>query len=180
MLKKSETKGWSKEALAFLGKAVKGDYQAQYELGLRLIKGEGVPRNHTLAVDWLIKSSNQGFEDAQFLLGTCYATGIGVEENDRVALGFFMKAANAANKYAQFELAEHYFAQDNFTLATEWYTKAARQQFPPAQFELGRCLYYGYGMSKSETKGLEWLEKAAEKNHKPAIQLLQKIEDSRF
>lgn len=178
--KKADTKGWSKEAIGFLGPAVKGNQIAQYELGLRLIKGEGVPQNHKLAVDWLIKSSNQGYEDAQFLLGTCYATGIGVEENERVALGFFMQAANAANKYAQYELGEHYFSHNNYPLALDWYTKAARQEHAPAQFELGRCLYYGYGFTKSEVNGLAWLEKAANRNYKAAVRLLQKIEDSQF
>lgn len=175
--KNQDTKGWSTEALKFLALASKGDCQAQYELGLRMIRGDGVPENHKLAVDWLIKSSNQGFEDAQYLLGTCYATGTGVKENDRIALGFFTKAANAANKYAQYELGEYYFAHNNASVAMDWYKKAGNQEFAPAQFELGRCLYYGYGVSKNEVEGLMWLQKAANRNFKAAVRLIQKLEE---
>lgn len=175
--KNSDTKGWSTEALKYLALASKGDCQAQYELGLRMVRGEGVPENHKLAIDWLIKSSNQGYEDAQYLLGTCYATGTGVEANDRIALGFFTKAANAANKYAQYELAEHYFAHNNVDVAMDWYKKAAKQQYGPAQFEMGRCLYYGYGVTQNEVEGLQWLRKAAERKFKPAVRLLEKIDE---
>lgn len=174
---KANTKGWSKEALSYLRNASSGDAVAQYEIGLRLLRGEGVPENEKSAIDWLIKSSKQGNEDAEYLLGTCYMSGTGVKENEQVALGFFMKSANAANKYAQMALGDHYFSQEKFSTAMEWYLKSARQNHPPAQFALGRGYYYGFGNVKSEMQAIEWLERGASFGNKQCYELLKKIQD---
>lgn len=174
---KSETKGWSKRAISYLDKALKGDPEAQFELGMRCLKGIEMPENTKHAIEWLVKSSNQGYEDAQYLLGTCYESGTGVQQNSKIALGFYTQAANAANKYAQFSLGNHFYSQENYDQAVEWYKRSARQEHAPAQFELGRCYYYGIGSVKVEELGYEWLEKAADRNYKPAISLLKKIDN---
>lgn len=172
---KKSTKGWSKKSLDLLSFAANGNAEAQYELGLRCLNGTEVPQDEKLAIDWLIKSSNQGFEDAQYLLGTCYESGTGVEENQKVALGFYTKAADAANKMAQFALGEHYFGEELYDIAVNWYTRSARQGYPPAQYQLGFCYYYGRGSIQAEEMALVWLNKAADKKYKPASDLLRRI-----
>lgn len=173
---KSKPKGFTKKSLEILSNAVNGNPEAQYEIGLRCLRGIEAPEDHKLAVDWLIKSSNKGFEDAQYLLGTCYASGTGVEQNERIALGFYLKAAQAANKYAQFAVGEHYHDAEDHDQAAEWFKKSARQGYAPAQFELGKSYYYGLGSIRAEEMAIEWLEKSASKGHKPAKQLLDKIQ----
>ncbi len=168
--------GWSKKTKDLLGLAGNGDAEAQYELGMRLLKGIEAPENQKLGIDWLIKSSKNGNEDAQYLLGQCYSTGTGVEEDHRVALGFYTKSAKAANKYAQFELGEHYFEHDDFDTAVEWYKRSARQEHAPAQYALGICYYYGRGTIKAEDMGISWLEKAASRGHDGAKRLLRKLD----
>lgn len=172
---KQKPKGFSKKSLELLSSAANGDEEAQYQLGLRLLHGEEVPEDHKLAVDWLIKSSNKGYEDAQYLLGTCYASGTGVEQNEKIAMGFYLKAAHAANKYAQFAVGQYYQDAEDHNQATEWFKKAARQEYAPAQFELGKSYYYGLGSIKAEEMAIEWLEKAAAKGSKPAKDLLARI-----
>lgn len=178
LLPKKETKGWSKEALSFLIRAKDGNDAAQYELGMRMLRGEGVPENQKTAIDWLIKSATLGNEDAQFLLGQCYETGTGVNENAQVALGYYMKSAEAANRYAQKTLGDHYFYEEKYNSAMDWYLKSAKQNNPDAQFCLARGYYYGFGNVKSEKEAVYWLKRAAEFDHKESIKMLHKLEDS--
>lgn len=170
-----DTKGWSKECLGLLSKAVNGSVEAQFNLGLHYLRGVGVPENHKLAVEWLTKSADKGFEDAEYLLGTCYDNGTGVPRDMTKALLLYEKSARAANKYAQFALGEFYTLSGKAQLSFEWYKKAARQQYPPAFFELGRCYYYGLGCMKDEEEGIQWLQKSAAKKHEPAIKLLSEL-----
>lgn len=172
---KSKPKGFTKKSMELLSAAAGGNQEAQYEIGLRYLRGEEVPEDHKLAIDWLMRSSNQGFEDAQYLLGTCYASGTGVEQNEKIAMGFFLKAAHAANKYAQFEVGEYYHDAEDHVQAYDWYKKSARQGYAPAQYELGKSLFYGLGIMKAEDMAIEWLEKSAAQNHKPAQVLLNRI-----
>lgn len=178
LLSKKETKSWSKEALSYLNRAKNGDDAGQYELGLRLLRGEGVPENVKSAVDWLIKSANQGNEDAQYLLGHCYETGTGVTENANVSLGYYLKSAEAANKYAQKALGDHYFYEEKYNTAMDWYLKSAKQNLADAQFCVARGYYYGFGNVKSEKEAIYWLERASDFGHKEAIKMLQKLEEN--
>lgn len=177
MFKDSATKGWTKKSLSFLSAATRGDAVAQYELGLRLLHGEEVPKNEKLAIDWLFKSAGKGNEDAQYLLGTCYDSGTGVEMDEKKALGFFVKSAEAANKYAQYKLGIYYFAEKNYDVAVDWFKRAARQEHPESQVELARCYYYGFGSIKSEEGAVQALDKAVKRNFKPAIKMLEKIKN---
>lgn len=177
MFKDSATKGWSKKSMTYLSAASKGDAVAQYELGLRLLEGKEVPQNEKLAVEWLMKSANIGNEDAQYLLGTCYDSGTGVDMNEKIALGFYIKSAEAANKYAQYKMGLHYFGLKQYDMAVDWYKRAVRQEHPESQVELARCYYYGFGSIKSEEGAIKALEKAVNRNYKPAIKMLEKIKN---
>lgn len=92
-------------------KAEKGDTQAQYDLGCRYLKGQGVEADASKAVRWLREAAAQGHERAQVLLDTLeadapsapdlaqpdtaeeayqaalrYAWGVGVPQDDTEAL----------------------------------------------------------------------------------------------
>lgn len=175
MEKKATTKGWTKKSIGLLGLAAQGNPEAQYEIGMRCLEGIEVPKDLKLAIEWLTKSSTQGFEDAQYLLGRCYESGTGVEENEKIALGLYIKAANAANKLAQHALGEYYYKEDKCNEAIEWYRKAAKQEYAPSQYELGRCYYLGIGAVKAEEMGLALIEKAANKKYKPAQVFWNKV-----
>lgn len=150
--------------------------EAQYDLAVLLLEGKGVPKNPTLALDWLYKASELDNEDANYMLYIFYNEGRGVTPNHKVALGFLSKAAKGTNKYAQFELADYYMGKNNYTEAFEWYKKAARQEYAPAQCELGRCFYHGIGTFQSAQLAKEWLIKAECKNYQQAKDLLDSLE----
>lgn len=170
-----DTQGWSQDCLTILDKAVKGNVEAQYQLGLRYLKGLSIPENHPLAIEWLEKSAEKGNEDAQYLLGTCYENGVGVERNLSQAVRLYERSAWAANRYAQYALAEFWAYSNKFDQAVPWYTKSARQEYPPAQLALGKCYINGNGCTKDDRTGLDWVSRSARKSYKPALDFLKSM-----
>jgi TPR repeat protein len=81
-------------------RAEKGDAEAQYKLGLRYAKGEGVAQDHDDAVRWYRRAAEQGDVKAQFNLGVCYAKGEGVPQDRVQAYAWFNLAAAQGHKDA--------------------------------------------------------------------------------
>lgn len=175
MIENIDTTGWPLECKKVLASATGGNIQAQYQMGLRYLHGIGIPVSPSSAVEWLSMSAEKGFEDAQYLLGTCYEKGVGVERNLTTAVTLYEKAAHAANRNAQFAMAEFWAFSEKYEKAGPWYQKAAKQEHVAAQFQLGKCYYYGLGFITDEKLGLEWIEKAAQKKHQPAIELYAQL-----
>lgn len=61
--------------------AQQGDRNAQFNLGLMYLDGQGVPQDFEQAADWLRKSARKGFVKAQHDLGEMLATGKGVKKD---------------------------------------------------------------------------------------------------
>lgn len=55
--------------------------QAQFEIGIMYVEGNGVPKNDAEAVKWFRKAAEQGNSPAQFELGFMFAEGNGVPKN---------------------------------------------------------------------------------------------------
>ena len=66
--------------------AEQGDANAQYNLGNRYRKGEGVPQDDKEAVKWFRKSAEQGDASAQCNLGVMYYLGEGVPQDYKEAV----------------------------------------------------------------------------------------------
>ena len=61
--------------------------------------------------------------------------------------------------------------------ATRWYSEAANKQEPEAEYQVAMMLLRGKGgYEQDETKGLEWLKKAAGHGHLEARKELAKRE----
>jgi len=65
--------------------AYKGDPEAQYQLGMIYLRGDGVEVNGKLAVEWFRRSAEQGHKAAQLALADCYTYGWGVEVDESKA-----------------------------------------------------------------------------------------------
>ena len=48
--------------------------------------------------------------------------------------------------------------------AVKWFRKAAEQNYPDAQYELGCAYYNGAGVEKDIEEAIKWIRKAAEQN----------------
>lgn len=77
----------------FYKAAQRGHADAQYQLGMRLYRGEGIPQNLSQAISWLYKAAEQNQGDAQYMLGSCYYDGEGVERELVLAYQWFYLAA---------------------------------------------------------------------------------------
>lgn len=61
--------------------ADRGDSDAQFELGLRMITGEGVKKNLAEGVAFIEKAAKQKHLRAQHIMGTLYEDGVGVKKD---------------------------------------------------------------------------------------------------
>ena len=61
--------------------------------------------------------------------------------------------------------------------AAEYFQKAAEKEHVDAQYQLACAYYYGEGVKKNEELCVQWLEKAAAKSHKEAMELLNGIQE---
>jgi TPR repeat protein len=147
-------------------RAEKGDPLAQYTLGTRYAKGQGVPQDYVQAIAWYRKAAEQGLADAQNDLGALYAQGLGVPRDYAQAVSWYRKAAEQGHAIAQYNLGVMYangqgVAQDDAEAAA-WYRKAAEQGDAVAQYSLGKLYAKGKGVARDDAQAALWYRKAAE------------------
>jgi TPR repeat protein len=61
--------------MAALAALAERDPKAAHDLGLRLLRGDGVERNTYQAIEWLRKAGDRGYGPAQFALGRLHLVG---------------------------------------------------------------------------------------------------------
>lgn len=146
-----------------------GDIRAQRELGLRYLKGRGIPQNSTLAVTWLTKAADAGDPVAQYEIGAMYDYGIGVARDSSIALRWYRKSAEQGYPKAQNSLGDLYYngegAPVDHQQAYDWYRKAADQGNRDAQNNLGEMLLQGEGAQLNVADGIHWIRKSADQGY---------------
>jgi uncharacterized protein len=138
-----------------------GTPEAQYELGLMLANGIGVPQNIEQAVVWISESAKRGFVAAQYLLATRYATGVGIDKDEHRAIVWYLKAAEQGHAKAYFRLGKlHAAARPQ--AAHSCYLRAAEMGLAEAQLALGHAYAKGLGLPKDDEQALHWYALAAD------------------
>ncbi|NDY55915.1 sel1 repeat family protein [Desulfovibrio sulfodismutans] len=66
----------------WMEKAQAGDLEAQCNVGVFYVNGQGVPRDYPEGLAWLYRAGNAGFSHAQFLLAGLYSQGFGTTPSD--------------------------------------------------------------------------------------------------
>ena len=150
--------------------AEQGNAQAQTNLGVAYINGEGIQKDEAQAISWFRKAAEQGNAEAQYNLGGVYENGIGVKKDKAQALTWFRKAAEQGIVQAQLFVAGAYLignggVEKDITQAIVWFRKAAEQGNAEAQTLLGLTYYNGEGIAKDQPQGIIWLRKAAEQGY---------------
>jgi TPR repeat protein len=110
-------------------RAERGEAEAQFNLGVRYVTGEGVSKDHAQAVAWFRRAAELGDAEAQRSLGVMYGTGKGVAQDHTQAAAWLRKAAEQGDAEAQFNLGLCYefgngVSQDTIE-AHKWLTLAA-------------------------------------------------------
>jgi len=159
--------------------AEQGDAQAQYNLGLCYVTGDGVEKDEREAVKWFLLAAGQGNADAQNHLGFCYDNGTGVEKDAREAVKWYRLAAEQGNAVAQSNLGVSY--QDGTGVdkdereAVKWYRLAAGQGNAQAQYCLGSCYDNGIGVEHDAAEAVKWYRLAAEQGNETARNRLREL-----
>lgn len=153
--------------------AGRGDPDAQFELGIRLISGEGIKKNEKEGAEFVQKAAAQNHLRAQHVLGTLYEEGIGMTEDMPKALKWYRKAANNGFAMSQHNLGILYDTGKGVPKdpkeAAQWFRQAANQDFAPAQAAYASKLERGDGLEKSTAKAAGWYLRAAKADYTPAM-----------
>src|SRR5690606_7007211 len=89
--------------------AVKGNADAQNNMGVLHEKGQGVERNFVESVNWYRRAADQGHPQAQNNVGVMYEKGLGVKPDAKQAASWYARAAQRGNANAQNNLGVLYF-----------------------------------------------------------------------
>ncbi|TDJ19974.1 MAG: hypothetical protein E2O62_01740 [Gammaproteobacteria bacterium] len=84
--------------------AVRGNANAQYQLGALFYQGKGVQRDFVQAFLWYRRAAQQGHADAQYSLGNMYLMGEGIKQDDYQARQWYEKASEQGHGSAQHNL----------------------------------------------------------------------------
>ncbi len=165
----TELRGW----------ADRGDSDAQFELGLRLITGEGVTKSVEEGVKFIEKAAKQKHLRAQHVMGTLYEDGVGVKKDLAKAAEWYRSSADLGFALSQHSLAIMYEdgkgVKKEPEKAAEWFKKAAEQGNPPSQTAYASKLERGDGVAKSTAKAALWYLKAAQQDFVPAMTRLANL-----
>lgn len=153
--------------------ADRGDADAQFELGARMITGDGVEKNPKAGAAWIEKAAKQKHLRAQHIMGTLYEDGVGVQKNLAKAHEWYRSAAEMGFAMSQFSMGLLYeegrgVKKDPAAAAT-WFKKAGEQNHPQAMTAYASKLERGDGVEKSTAKAALWYLKAAQQNYVPAM-----------
>jgi TPR repeat protein len=94
------------------------------------------------------------------------------------AMALLRKAADDGHAPAQARLADLLDVAEQDAQAVALYRKAAEQGHPAGEFGLGRMLAQGEGVARDVPAGLQWIQRAATKDHAPAIDWLARAHRS--
>ncbi|ASG02748.1 MULTISPECIES: tetratricopeptide repeat protein [Gammaproteobacteria] len=149
--------------------AENGDAQAQYSIGWMYSKGLGVEKSVAKALDWYVKSANQGFVDAQYSAGRIYLYSLQQYED---AFTYFKLAAENDENKAQFYLGLMYYRGDGISKdlkkSAHWFLQSAKKGNKDAQFYIGQMYELGEGVLQNDKYSLHWFNLASRNGQQDA------------
>ncbi|MFZ6875173.1 tetratricopeptide repeat protein [Undibacterium sp. Di27W] len=151
---------------SFKAAAAKGNADAQFNLGLMFLNGEGVPQDYKQALRWFEQSASKDNVRAQVNIGRMYAKGKGMLSNHGVAATWFKKAADQGYADAQYSLGILYVTGTgvgrDYNKARTLFQQAANQSNASAQYQLGLLYLKGRGVTENLVEAYKWLSLAGD------------------
>ncbi|MBR1978524.1 MAG: sel1 repeat family protein [Akkermansia sp.] len=167
--------------------AEEGHADAQYELGMCCMTGNGTEKNLKKAVEWFQRAAFYQHAEAELRLAICFGKGLGIEKNIAQALYWLENSGKHGNKRAgkqytklydklitnaqksprsQADMGEYHYLLDKKEDARKWFDKAAAQKDCPA-----KVFYYLWDMSSDkyyDASAIALLSKSAQKGYAQA------------
>lgn len=151
------TQARNNKQLALRQKALAGDMDALYELGMMYWE-ESEVRDQKLAVQLFQPAAQRGQAQAQYQLGIALYLGLGITRDVELGLGWLRRAAEQGNVEAQQRLGMHYSGERSDVLdpvqAAFWYSKAAERGAVLPQSDAQGWHYLQRGMAGGDAGAL--------------------------
>ena len=169
-----EGKGVSKSdenAAEWLSKAAKnGNLNAEQELALCYRDGRGVPQSNEKYYAWIEKNADNEKAETLLDLAKAYYAGDGVTKDVNKAKFWAQKATKKGSHEADFLLATWmYEINPSNPEAIQRLIQVAEKGDADAQAIIGESYLNGRGVEQSESKAIEYFEKAATKGNPTAL-----------
>jgi len=145
-------------------------------MGFNYSVGQCIEQNDAKAVEWYRKGAAAGNVKSEVAMARRYLYGQGVPKDEALGLQYLRSAADGGYDRAQvalgqFILAGNFGAQRDDKEAARLFRLAAEQRNDEAAFLLGSLYAGGRGVDKDFVWASMWLNLAAMRDCKPAIQL---------
>jgi localization factor PodJL len=153
-------------------RAEKGEADAQADLALAYLRGDGVVSNSVAAAGWAGLSASKGQPLGQFILANLYNSG--VKPDPRTGFQWMSAAALNGNVKAMHNVAvalvSGWGVEKNPTQAANWFAKAASMGYRDSAFDLAVLYERGEGVMQSTQRALYWYDQATAAGDKEAAQ----------
>jgi TPR repeat protein len=160
--------------------AYAGNVNAQVQLGVIYLTGDGVPKDDKEAMKWLHMAADQDNPLAERYLAEMYFKGRGVEADNREAAKWLQQAAAQGDAESEHNLAVLYEqglgVMHNVKEAANWMRRSADQNFAASQQGMGALYENGDGVPEDPVEAAKWYRKAIDQNYVPALNSLASLE----
>jgi TPR repeat protein len=137
--------------------ADQGNPEAQWQIGMRYEKGQGVTKDQVAAREWYLKAAVQGYATAQSFLGYQYERGRLYAE----AIEWYRKATELGDQEAPYNLGEMYEegrgVKQDYEEALKWFYKSADHGFPEAFVKISQWHESGKHLKQNYVQAYVWL-----------------------
>jgi TPR repeat protein len=148
-------------------------------LGKLYSKGIGTSINESQAVQWLRNAAQNGITEGWYNIGLMYKEKSPVPEFEK-AYKYFDTAAQHGYEQATYALAYMLYkglgCQQDYTMAASLFKQGAFPERSNSMYFYGLCWRNGYGVPSNQDSATYWLQKAAQKGYKMAINELANSE----
>lgn len=158
---------------------------AQYMLGKKYLKGDGVKQDGEYGVRWLFRAIKQNNNYAQYLLGKAILKGEYLPMDNNLpldidsAVELLLKSSDQGNELASYTLGKAFIEGDllpqDISAGFELLLKASEKDCVPALYYLGKMFYKGIGVTKGIDTAIYYFRIAANDNNTFAEYQLGKI-----
>lgn len=163
---------------SYLTQASAGDSESMFLLGQSYKYGwNDLKQDDQMAFMWYQKAAEKCHSESMKNLGVMYQYGQGTQRSMKESLKWYKRAASYGDVNALCCVGNLYcYGEEDIPVdyneAIKWYRLSANYGYGPAQIELGRCYYNGWGVEPDMIVAAECFRKAAEQDNDEAQRLL--------
>ncbi|PJG82247.1 tetratricopeptide repeat protein [Caviibacterium pharyngocola] len=157
--------------------ALKGDANAQANVGILYLQGKGVEKDTEKAYWWLSEAAEQGNIKGINYLAFMYLDGNGTKKSLPHAMKLLQKTANAKDQTAMFVLGMLYYRElKDFKNAFLWLEKAAKADHNESKFRLATMYEEGKGTKRNAEKAVYWYQQTLKQSDRFAEQAQKRLQ----